>query len=202
MFYRTMNGVQVYYHMTNSALYTPDPICHGSVLGQIFVYHLKPFWDGKKRTTIRHFWHLIAKRDSEKEKFIQIFLHFQIRTILRGQKEVILPFLGSTVKLNFLSIFESILMQEMKILLFRCEEHLYTRLRRLVGWSVGWSVPTMRLRGNTNTWKRDCFEKRRRKRKLITSQFHYVAIPSHLGIRRSPCYRMPYKISALTNNWF
>ena len=32
------------------------------------------------------------------------------------------------------------------------------------------------------------FEKRRRKRKLITSRFHYVAIPSHLGIRRSPCF--------------
>jgi hypothetical protein len=32
---------------------------------------------------------------------------------------------------------------------FRCEEHLYTRLRPLVGWLVGWSIgpsPTMQLR--------------------------------------------------------
>jgi hypothetical protein len=53
--------------------------------------------------------------------------------------------------------------------IFRCEEHLYKRLRPLVGWSVGRS-PTMRLRG-----------------KLVTSQLlreeeeeeetDYVAIP-------------------------
>jgi hypothetical protein len=58
---------------------------------------------------------------------------------------------------------------------FRCEEHLYKRLRPSVRWLVRRSVPTMRLRGNANTWKRDCFEKRRRKRKLITSRFRYGA---------------------------
>jgi hypothetical protein len=53
--------------------------------------------------------------------------------------------------------------------------------------SVGRSVPhDARLRGKLQL-RRDCFEKRRRKRKLITWRFHYVAIPSHLGIRRSPC---------------
>jgi hypothetical protein len=69
---------------------------------------------------------------------------------------------------------------------FRCEEHLYKRLRWSVRPSVRPSVPhDARLRGKLVT-SRLRFEKR--KRKLITSRFHYVAIPSHLGIRRSPCF--------------
>jgi hypothetical protein len=36
-------------------------------------------------------------------------------------------------------------------LIFRCEEHLYKRLRPLVGRSVGWSVPTMQLCGKLVT---------------------------------------------------
>jgi hypothetical protein len=35
----------------------------------------------------------------------------------------------------------------MIVQVFRCEEHLYKRLRRSVGRSVCWSVPTMQLRG-------------------------------------------------------
>jgi hypothetical protein len=72
--------------------------------------------------------------------------------------------------------------------IFRCEEHLYTRLRWSVGRSVCRSVPhDARLRGKLEL-RRDCFEKSRRKRKLITWRFHYVTILSHLGIRRSPCF--------------
>jgi hypothetical protein len=80
-----------------------------------------------------------------------------------------------------------------KIGVFRCEEHLYTRLRPLVGWSIRWSVRPPRCNYVENWLRRDCFERRRRKRKLITSRFHYVAIPSHLGIRRSPCFFLKKK---------
>jgi hypothetical protein len=61
-------------------------------------------------------------------------------------------------------------------------------VRRSVRPSVRRSVPhDARLRGKLEL-RRDCFKKRRRKRRLITSRFDYVAIPSHLGIRRSPCF--------------
>jgi hypothetical protein len=80
--------------------------------------------------------------------------------------------------------------------IFRCEEHLYKRLhpsvRLSVGWLVGWSVPhdaitwktiyiaiALRRGGGRRNWL--C-------RDSITSRFHYVAIPSHLGIRWSPCF--------------
>jgi hypothetical protein len=84
---------------------------------------------------------------------------------------------------------------------FRCEEHLYKRLRRsvgrLVGWSVRWSVPTMQLRGKLVTSRLIREEGEEEKNwlrgKLVTSRLireegrkrktGYVAIPSHLGIR-------------------
>jgi hypothetical protein len=75
---------------------------------------------------------------------------------------------------------------------FRCEEHLYKRLRWSVRLLVHPSIPhDARLRGKLVT-SRLRFEKR--KRKLITLRFLYVAIPSHLGIRRSPCFCVCYII--------
>jgi hypothetical protein len=64
------------------------------------------------------------------------------------------------------------------------KKHLYKRLRRSVRWLVGMSP---RCNYVENWLLRDCFDWRRRKRKRITSRFHYVAIPSRLGIRWSPC---------------
>jgi hypothetical protein len=79
------------------------------------------------------------------------------------------------------------------ILVFWFRERVFlgaksTSILDCVGWLVRWSVRPPRCAITWKTRVRDCFEKRRRKRKLIMSQFHYVAIPSHLGIRRSPCF--------------
>jgi hypothetical protein len=91
--------------------------------------------------------------------------------------------------------------------IFRCEEHLYKRLRPSVGRLVGPS-PTMRLRGKlvTSRLLREEEEEEETdyvaiplRRDSITSRFHYVAILSHLGIRWSPCLcqlipRVSYKL--------
>jgi hypothetical protein len=84
---------------------------------------------------------------------------------------------------------------EVKSRFIRCEEHLYKRLRRSVRRSVGpprcaitWKTKSFfisyvaiasRRGGGRGNWIR---------RDSIMSRFHYVAIPSHLGIRRSPCF--------------
>jgi hypothetical protein len=84
--------------------------------------------------------------------------------------------------------------------IFRCKEHLYKRLRLSVGWSVRPLVRPPRCNYVENWLRRDCFERRRRKRKLNTSRFHYVAIPSHLGIRRSPCFSKFFLLRILDTN--
>jgi hypothetical protein len=73
-------------------------------------------------------------------------------------------------------------------------------VRWLVGWSVRRSVRPPRCNYVENWLRRDCFERRRRKR--ITSRFHYVAIPLHLGNRRSPCFvnRLAVHLS-FTSKW-
>jgi hypothetical protein len=80
------------------------------------------------------------------------------------------------------------------------KKRLYKRLRRSVHWSVRpsvrWSVRMSPRCNYVENWlRRDCFERRRRKRKLITSRFHYVAIPSRLGIRWSPCFIFVFHFS-------
>jgi hypothetical protein len=71
-----------------------------------------------------------------------------------------------------------------------------TSIRDCVGWSVGRSVRPPRC---AITWKTSYFAIASRKgggrgnwlrRDSITSRLHYVAIPSHLGIRRSPCFTL------------
>jgi hypothetical protein len=75
-----------------------------------------------------------------------------------------------------MAIFVSWLVKIVHILVliyfFRCEEHLYyTRLRWLVGWSVGPS-PTMRLRGKLVT-------SRLLREEEEDDETDYVAIPLH-----------------------
>jgi hypothetical protein len=58
------------------------------------------------------------------------------------------------------------------------KKRLYKRLRWSVRWLVGPSVRrSPRSNYVENCLRRDCFKRRRRKRILITSRFHYVAIP-------------------------
>jgi hypothetical protein len=56
--------------------------------------------------------------------------------------------------------------------IFRCEEHLYKRLRPSVGWSVGPSVPHDAI-----AWKRDYVETRLFREEEEEEENDYVAIP-------------------------
>jgi hypothetical protein len=79
-----------------------------------------------------------------------------------------------------------------------------TSILDCVGWSVRRSVPhdaitwktsyvpiTSRRGGGGGNWLR---------RDSITSRFHYVAIPLHLGIRRSPCF-IKYITKSITSEY-
>ena len=62
---------------------------------------------------------------------------------------------------------------------FRCEEHLYKRLRPLVRWSVGRSVGPH----DAITWKREYVETRLIREEEEEEETEYVAIP----LRRVLC---------------
>jgi hypothetical protein len=62
---------------------------------------------------------------------------------------------------------------------FRCEEHLYKRLRRLVGWLVGWSVGPH----DAITWKREYVETRLFREEEEEEETDYVAIPLRRVLR-------------------